>query len=76
MGLERLVALLQEKESNYDTDLFQPLFKFIQKCTKAPEYKGKFHDDENELDTGYRILADHSRMISVALADGMVPEQK
>ena len=75
MGLERLVALLQGKESNYDTDLFQPLFKSIQKCTKAPAYKGKFHGDENELDTGYRMLADHGRMISVALADGMVPDE-
>ncbi|XP_029041186.1 alanine--tRNA ligase, mitochondrial [Osmia bicornis bicornis] len=75
MGLERLVALLQGKSSNYDTDLFQPLFKAIQKYTKAPDYEGKFYNDEVGLDSGYRVLADHSRMISVALADGMIPEQ-
>ncbi|XP_076243209.1 alanine--tRNA ligase, mitochondrial isoform X2 [Calliopsis andreniformis] len=75
MGLERLVALLQEKESNYDTDLFQPLFKTIQNYAKSPEYEGRFYNDENGLDSGYRILADHSRMITVALADGMIPEQ-
>ncbi|KAK9309871.1 hypothetical protein QLX08_000669 [Tetragonisca angustula] len=75
MGFERLVAVLQGKQSNYDTDIFQPFFKAIQKYTKAPEYGGKFHNDKNELDSGYRILADHSRMITVALADGVVPEQ-
>ncbi|KZC13771.1 Alanine--tRNA ligase, mitochondrial [Dufourea novaeangliae] len=75
MGLERLVALLQEKTSNYDTDLFQPLFKAIQKYTKAPEYKGEFFNDEYNLDSAYRILADHSRMITVALADGAVLEK-
>ena len=75
MGFERLVAVLQGKQSNYDTDIFQPFFKAIQKYTKAPEYEGKFYNDKNELDNGYRILADHSRMITVALADGVVPEQ-
>ncbi|CAL7951273.1 unnamed protein product [Xylocopa violacea] len=72
MGFERLVALLQGKQSNYDTDLFQPLFKSIQKYTNAPEYKGTL-DNTNKLDCGYRMLADHSRMITVALADGVIP---
>lgn len=76
MGFERLVAVLQEKQSNYDTDIFQPFFKAIQKCTKAPEYKGTFSNTVvNTLDSGYRILADHSRMITVSLADGVIPEQ-
>lgn len=61
MGFERLVSLLQDKTSNYDTDLFQPHFKAIQKYSKAPEYSGKFHNDESGLDTGYRILADRSQ---------------
>ncbi|XP_026673811.1 alanine--tRNA ligase, mitochondrial isoform X3 [Ceratina calcarata] len=74
MGFERLVALLQGKQSNYDTDLFQPLFKSIQRYAKVPEYKGQFYDNADELDSGYRVLADHSRMITVALADGVVPE--
>ncbi|XP_011051624.1 PREDICTED: alanine--tRNA ligase, mitochondrial [Acromyrmex echinatior] len=82
MGLERLVTFLQGKKSNYDTDLFQPLFDAIQKHSNAPEYKGKFDDDtgktmvtELSLDYGYRILADHARMITIALADDMLPEQ-
>jgi len=83
MGLERLVTFLQGKKSNYDTDLFQPLFDAIQKHSNAPEYKGTFDDDtgktmvtELSLDYGYRILADHTRMITVALADNMLPEQQ
>lgn len=77
MGFERLVTLLQGKKSNYDTDLFQPLFNAIQKCSTAPEYKGTFNDDDaGKIDYGYRILADHTRMITVALADNMLPEQQ
>lgn len=77
MGLERLVTLLQEKMSNYDTDLFQPLFSAIQKRSNAPEYKGAFgNDDAGKIDYGYRILADHARMVTVALADNMLPEQQ
>ncbi|XP_077269962.1 alanine--tRNA ligase, mitochondrial [Temnothorax americanus] len=76
MGLERLVTLLQGKTSNYDTDLFQPLFNEIRKRSNAPEYKGTFGDDDTgKIDYGYRILADHARMITVALADNMLPEQ-
>lgn len=77
MGLERLITLLQGKKSNYDTDLFQPLFNAIQKSSNAPEYKGTFGDDNiGKIDYGYRILADHARMITVALSDDMLPEQQ
>ncbi|CAG5092086.1 Similar to AlaRS-m: Alanine--tRNA ligase [Cotesia congregata] len=76
MGLERLVALLQNKNSNYDTDLFQPLFQAIHKSSGAPEYSGTFGDcNEASLDTCYRILADHARMVTVALADGIIPDK-
>lgn len=77
MGFERLVAVLQGKKSNYDTDLFVPLFETIEKSSKVPKYKGKFGSDDKEgLDTAYRILADHSRMVTIALADGILPDQK
>ncbi|KAM7358050.1 alanine--tRNA ligase, mitochondrial [Cochliomyia hominivorax] len=77
MGFERLTAILQNKSSNYDTDLFVPLFNAIQKISKAPEYSGTFPSstDKATLDTGYRILADHARMVTVCLADGMLPDQ-
>lgn len=76
MGFERLVAFLQNKSSNYDTDLFLPIFDRIQKTTSAPIYSGAFDGATSERDTSYRILADHSRMIAVSLSDGMFPEQK
>ncbi|KAG7202205.1 hypothetical protein KM043_015879 [Ampulex compressa] len=76
LGFERLVALLQGKRSNYDTDLFEPLFKAIQRFTKVPSYQGRFNsEDKNGLDCSYRTLADHARMISIALADGIMPEE-
>ncbi|KAI8120807.1 mitochondrial, Alanine--tRNA ligase [Lucilia cuprina] len=77
MGFERLTAILQNKSSNYDTDLFMPIFDAIQKISKAPEYGGTFPSNSHAatLDTGYRILADHARMITVCLADGMLPDQ-
>uniref|UniRef100_A0A182JTG4 Alanine--tRNA ligase n=1 Tax=Anopheles christyi TaxID=43041 RepID=A0A182JTG4_9DIPT len=77
MGLERLVAHLQGKQSNYDTDLFEPIFKLVQKVTKKEPYRGSFlsTDRHYELDTAYRIMADHSRMITACLADGMFPSQ-
>ena len=71
MGLERLTAVLNDKTSNYDTDLFATLFKVIEKQTGAPSYSGSF---DKRLDTDYRILSDHSRMLSVCLSDGMFPE--
>ncbi|KAK0179803.1 hypothetical protein PV327_005520 [Microctonus hyperodae] len=75
MGFERLVTIIQGKNSNYDTDLFQPLFEAIQKSTNAPIYTGKFpSNNEHLIDTDYRIMADHTRMITIALADGMIPE--
>lgn len=71
MGFERLVAVLQGKDSNYDTDLFQPIFEGIRRLSSAPAYRGRFGGaDEAALDTGYRILADHARMTTMCLADG------
>jgi alanyl-tRNA synthetase len=74
MGYERLVSVLQHTKSNYDTDVFTPLFKRIQEITGAREYRGKFGDeDEGGIDTAYRVVADHVRMMSFAIADGGVP---
>ncbi|KAF2270724.1 alanyl-tRNA synthetase-like protein [Lojkania enalia] len=74
MGFERLVSVLQHKKSNYDTDVFTPLFKKIQEITGAREYRGKFgHEDPDGIDTAYRVVADHVRTLSFAIADGGVP---
>lgn len=74
MGFERLVSVLQDKMSNYDTDVFTPLFARIQEITGARKYEGKFgSEDADGVDTAYRVLADHVRTLVIALADGGVP---
>ncbi|XP_013109973.1 alanine--tRNA ligase, cytoplasmic [Stomoxys calcitrans] len=75
MGFERLVSVIQNKRSNYDTDIFVPLFDAIQAGTGCPPYKGNVGaDDVSGIDMAYRVLADHVRTLTVALADGGVPD--
>ncbi|KAH3752173.1 alanine--tRNA ligase, cytoplasmic-like isoform X2 [Dreissena polymorpha] len=74
MGLERLCAVLQGTRSNYNTDLFWPIFNAMHKETGLPQYGDKTGtDDTGGVDTGYRILADHTRMAAVCIADGLLP---
>ncbi|XP_075211753.1 alanine--tRNA ligase, cytoplasmic isoform X1 [Lycorma delicatula] len=75
MGFERLVSVIQGKKSNYDTDLFVPIFDAIEKGTGAPPYQGRVgKDDTDGIDMAYRVLADHARTLTVALSDGGVPD--
>ncbi len=75
MGFERLVSVLQDKMSNYDTDVFTPLFDRIQEVTGAREYRGKFGDEDPDgIDTAYRVVADHVRLLTFAISDGGVPD--
>ncbi|KAL3902637.1 MAG: hypothetical protein SGILL_010755, partial [Bacillariaceae sp.] len=77
MGLERLVSILQDKSSNYDTDAFTPIFDEIAKYSKVGTYEGKLGDDDTTLkDTAYRAIADHIRTLSFAIADGAVPNNE
>lgn len=74
LGFERLVSVLQDKSSNYDTDVFAPLFKTIQEVTGVREYKGLFGgDDADGIDTAYRVVADHIRTLTFAISDGGTP---
>ncbi|EHA49972.1 alanyl-tRNA synthetase [Pyricularia oryzae 70-15] len=74
MGFERLVSALQNKTSNYATDVFSPLFARIQEVTGAREYTDKYgKDDADGIDTAYRVVADHIRLMAFSIADGAVP---
>ncbi|MBK8876086.1 MAG: alanine--tRNA ligase [Bacteroidetes bacterium] len=67
MGFERLCMALQGKTSNYDTDVFQPMIQFISnKC-------GIKYGSSEKTDIAMRVMADHIRAISFAIADGQLP---
>lgn len=77
MGYERLVSVLQDKASNYDTDVFTPLFDIIQSVTGARPYSGHFGDDDKDgIDTAYRVVADHVRTLTFAISDGGIPNNE
>ncbi|MGN8069232.1 alanine--tRNA ligase [Mucilaginibacter sp. 22184] len=74
MGFERLVRVLQGKTSNYDSDVFQPMIQFIaEKSGKPYNSKAKPGDADWNEAVAMRVLADHIRAISFAIADGQLP---
>ena len=66
MGFERVCAVLQGKDSNYDTDVFMPIIRAVSEATGRP-YEG----DADRV--AMRVIADHVRMLSFAIADGAIP---
>jgi alanyl-tRNA synthetase len=67
MGFERLVRVLQGKTSNYDTDVFQPIIQEIAKMS------GVEYGKAEKTDVAMRVVADHLRAVSFAIADGQLP---
>ena len=70
MGLERTVAVLQKKKSNFETDLFLPLIESVSNLSSR-EYPS-----QDEGDVSVRIIADHIRAISFLIADGIMPSNE
>ncbi|MBP8033421.1 MAG: alanine--tRNA ligase [Bacteroidia bacterium] len=75
MGFERLVRVLQGKQSNYDTDVFTPLLNKIEELSGLrykPEEEDK-HKKQLIINIAMRVIADHIRTISFSIADGQLP---
>jgi len=70
MGLERLTAVIQGKKSNYDTDLFTPIIRFVEKIS------GKTYGQNAENDISIRVIADHSRAVTFLIGDGITPSNE
>ncbi len=73
MGFERLVSVIQNRRSNYDTEIFTPIFEAIRALGGTKAYGAELAD---ETDIAYRVLADHIRCLSVAIADGATPSNE
>lgn len=67
MGFERLVRAIQGKQSNYDTDVFQPIIKQI------GQLSGFTYGKDEKVDVAMRVIADHLRAIAFSIADGQLP---
>ncbi len=67
MGFERLCMVLQNKKSNYDTDVFQPTIQRIGAMC------GKKYGEDKAVDVAMRVIADHLRAIAFSIADGQLP---
>jgi alanyl-tRNA synthetase len=88
MGFERLTSVLQDVRSNYDTDIFAPIFDKIHELS-GKVYHGRVGEggtqgplklmmgdgkaDEGQVDMAYRVIADHIRTLTFAITDGAVP---
>jgi alanyl-tRNA synthetase len=70
MGLERVSAILQGVQSNYETDLFKPIFKEIETISRAPYGK------DPRSDISIRVIADHSRAATFLINDGVLPSNE
>lgn len=70
MGLERIAAVLQGKQSNYDTDLIKPVIEFTAKLA------GVTYGENEENDVSLRVIADHSRSTAFLIGDGVLPSNE
>lgn len=70
MGLERMASVMQDTPTNFETDLFMPIIKHIEGLTSH-------HYGENpKRDTSFKVIADHIRAVSFAIADGALPSNE
>lgn len=69
-GLERIASILQDVDSNFDTDLFMPIIQ------RASEIAGVSYRKENETDIALKVIADHMRTVAFSVGDGVLPSNE
>ncbi len=70
MGLERVICALQDAPTNYETDLFMPMIEATEKIS------GIEYGKDSEHDTAFKVIADHIRTVTFAVADGALPSNE
>ncbi len=70
MGLERIAAVVQGKDSNYETDLLRPLIGHVERLSRKP------YGDDEEQDVSMRVIADHARAATFLITDGVTPSNE
>ena len=70
MGLERLASVVQGVKSNYDSDLFTGIIRFIEKIS------GRTYKQNEDDDISIRVIADHSRSVTFLIGDGVLPSNE
>lgn len=69
-GLERLASVLQNKMTNFETDLLFPIIEYVEKVS------GKKYGDDAKKDISFKVIADHSRSMSIMIMDGILPSNE
>ena len=69
-GLERLASVLQNKMTNFETDLLFPIIEYVEKVS------GKKYGDDPKKDISFKVIADHSRSMSIMIMDGILPSNE
>ncbi len=70
MGLERMVSIIQDAPTNFETDLFLPIIG------KTEELSGKKYGSDKQLDVSFKVIADHIRSLAFAIGDGALPSNE
>ena len=71
MGLERVVSVIQDTPTNFETDLFMPIIKQLESLSD-----GKKYNESKETDVSFKVIADHIRTVAFAIADGALPSNE
>ncbi|MGH1831822.1 alanine--tRNA ligase [Enterococcus gilvus] len=70
MGLERMVSIIQDAPTNFETDLFLPII------SKVEELSGKKYGTDKQMDISFKVISDHIRSLAFAIGDGALPSNE